>query len=132
MWPIYVIIVGTFISKLPVLDMSERWTYDDNVDMFVSKESTSFRNVKQYKNHVKAVATDKHPAQVDVYQEDVKVGTWKTTKFSTCVDAKKKNEMLVRVKQLIESVKFARETANSMEVKKVEFAEPVLEFVFGE
>jgi hypothetical protein len=31
---------------------------------------------------VKAEATEKHPAQVEVYHEDVVVGQWKTVKFS--------------------------------------------------
>lgn len=122
--------IQTFVSKLPTLDPSERWTYDNNVDCFVASPTKSNRNIKKFRNHVKVEATDKHPAQVDVYTEDVKVGSWETTKFSTCVDAKRKNELLSKVKQLIEAVKFAREAANSMEVSKVNYADNILNFVF--
>jgi len=123
--------IGTFVSKLPTLDSSERWNYDSSVDCYVTVPVKSNKSKKVYRNHVKAEATEKHPAQVEVYTEDVKVGTWETTKFSTCVDAKRKNELQSRVKQLQEAVKFARENANSIEVKKVNFADGILDFVFA-
>jgi hypothetical protein len=123
--------IQAFITKLPTLDSSERWTFDNNVDCYVTNGVSSNRNVKKYRNHIKSEATDKHPAQVEVYTEDAKVGTWETVKFSTCVDAKRKNELLVRVRQLIEAVKFARENANSLEVKKVNIADGLLEFIFA-
>jgi hypothetical protein len=122
----------TFVSKIPVLDPSERWVFDSNVNYYVTQPVETNRNKKVYKNHVKAEATDKHPAQVEVYTEDVKVGTWKTVKFSGAISAKEKQNFLKRVKQLQEAVKFAREDANSCVVKQVKEAEKILDFVFGE
>lgn len=123
--------IKTFISKLPVLDPAERWTFDANVDYFVTEVTQTNRNKKVFKNHVKAEATDKHPAQVEVYSEDEKVGTWNTTKFSGCIEAKKKKEFAKRVDKLIEAVKFAREEANSMAVSQVRFGESILNFIFN-
>lgn len=122
--------INTFISKLPTLDNSERWVFDDNADCFVTKPVASNRNVKKLRNHIKVEATDKHPAQVDVYTDDVKVGTWSTVKFSTCIDMKRKNELLVRVRELIDGVKFAREAANQVEVTKVNIGDKVLDYIF--
>lgn len=124
--------INTFVSKLPVLDSSERWVFNQNTDCFSTNPTKSNRNVKKLRNHVKAEATDKHPAQVDVYTEDVKVGEWSTTKFSTAIDAKRRNEILLRVKKLSEAVKFAREQANMQEVTKVDNASDLLNFIFKE
>jgi hypothetical protein len=122
--------IKTFVSKLPTLDLSETWTFDANSSMFKTGVVETNRNVKRYKNHVKAEATDKHPAQVDVYTEDEKVGTWNTTKFSTCISVKDKVKMLNRVQSLIEAVKMAREEANSIEVTKVTYGDDVINFIF--
>lgn len=67
------------------------------------------RTKKVPRNHVKAEATDKHPAQVDVYYEDVPVGYWTTVKFSGALPARRVNELLDRVEKLQQAVKFARE-----------------------
>lgn len=123
--------LNTFVSKLPVLDPSERWTFDKTSNCNVTNPSQTNRTVKKYRNHVKAEATDKHPAQVDVYTEDVKVGEWTTVKFSGCVDSKTQKEFLSNIKKLSEAVKFARENANSMEVTKVKYADDIMQFVFG-
>jgi len=68
------------------------------------------------RNHVKAEATDKHPAQVEVYYEDVVVGYWRTVKFSGALPASRVKELLDRVDKLQQAVKFAREEANNSEV----------------
>lgn len=122
--------IQTFVSKLPTLDAAERWTFDSNVNYFATPVTQTNRNIKKYKNHVKAEATDKHPAQVEVYTEDQKVGTWNTVKFSSCIEASKKAKFALNVKKLIESVKVAREMANSIEVNKVNYADDLLEFIF--
>lgn len=122
--------VHTFVSKLPTLDASERWNYDSNVDCFATEVSETNRTVKKLRNHVLSEATDKHPAQVQVFNEDVKVGTWATKKFSGAIDVKTKNQYLANVKVLIEAVKFAREEANSMVVEDVKEAKNILDFIF--
>ncbi|MDO5561469.1 MAG: type V CRISPR-associated protein Cas12a/Cpf1, partial [bacterium] len=56
---------------------------------------------------VKAEATDKFPAQVEVFDEDVPVGTWNTTYISTALDVTTKKEYIKRVDNLIDAVKKA-------------------------
>lgn len=123
--------LNTFVSKLPTLDPAERWTFDPNINYSVTSPTQTNRTVKKYRNHVKVEATDKHPAQVDVYTEDQKVGEWTTVKFSGCLDSKTQKEFLNNIKKLSEAVKFARENANSMEVTKVKYADDIMSFVFG-
>lgn len=122
--------VQTFVSKLPTLDAAERWEYDSNTDCFATGVSETNRTTKKLRNHVVAEATDKHPAQVQVYNEDVKVGVWSTVKYSGAIDVKTKNRYLANIKALVEAVKFAREEANSMSVTDVKEAKDILDFIF--
>ena len=72
----------TFVKKLPVLDAAESWIRDDSTDSWRTEAVRTNRTKKVPRNHVKAEATEKHPAQVETYMEDVVVGYWKTLKFS--------------------------------------------------
>jgi hypothetical protein len=121
----------TFVEKLPVLDPAETWTFKDNADLYASNPFETTKTKKVLKNHVKAEATEKHPAQVETYTEDVVVGYWTTIKFSGAVPAKDRNAMLERVKALQEAVKIAREEANSAAVEPRKIGAEVLKFVFG-
>ena len=105
--------IHTFVKKLPVLDASESWIFDASADSWATEPVQTTKTKKIPRNHVKAEATEKHPAQVEVYYEDVIVGTWRTVKFSGSLPAKRVNELLSRVERLQEAVKFAREEAQT-------------------
>ncbi len=121
----------TFVKKLPVLDASEHWVFDPSADCWATEPVSSTRTKKVPRNHVKAEATEKHPAQVEVYHEDIIVGTWKTVKFSGALPASRINQLLDRVEKLQQAVKFAREEANSIEVEDRRIGHKVLGFLFG-
>ena len=89
------------------------------------------RTKKVPRNHVKAEATDRHPAQVEVYTEDVVVGNWERLMFSGEVSAKERKEMLERVSVLSDAVKFAREEANQTEVTQRNIGDNIFGYVFG-
>ena len=121
----------TFIRKLPILDASETWTFDASADCWATEPMQTVKTKKIPRNHVKAEATDKHPAQVEVYYEDVVVGNWKTTKFSGALPAKRVNELLERVERLQQAVKFAREEANNIEADEQKVGKQVFDYLFG-
>jgi hypothetical protein len=121
----------TFIRKLPILDASETWTFDASADCWATEPMQTVKTKKIPRNHVKAEATDKHPAQVEVYYEDVVVGNWKTTKFSGALQAKRVNELLERVERLQQAVKFAREEANNIEADEQKVGKQVFDYLFG-
>ena len=120
----------TFISKLPVLDAGERWSFDAAQDCYASEPFQTTRTKKTPKRHIKYEATKEHPAQVEMYYEDLLVGTWTTVKFSGAIPANDRNRMLDRVRQLADAVKAAREEANSLEVEKKKVGEAILDFLF--
>ncbi len=121
----------TFIKKLPVLDASESWVFDASADCWATEPVQTLRTKKIPRNHVKAEATEKHPAQVEVYYEDVTVGFWRTLKFSGAMPAKRVNELLERVEKLQTAVKFAREEANAVEVTEQKLGEKFFEYLLG-
>jgi hypothetical protein len=121
----------TFVKKLPVLDNAETWTFDESADTWRTEPVRTIRTKKVPRNHVKAEATDKHPAQVEVYYEDIAVGYWTTVKFSGALPARRVNELLERVEKLQRAVKFAREEANGAEVTDRHVGDVVFRYLFG-
>ncbi len=105
----------TFVSKLPVLDNAFDWILNTNGD-YATPVVQTVKTKKVPRNHVKAEATDKHPAQVEMFFEDVTVGTWSTVKYSGGIPSARQRELLSRVTELQQAVKVAREAANSAEV----------------
>lgn len=120
----------TFVKKLPILDAAESWVHDDSTDSWRTEPVRTIRTKKVPRNHVKAEATEKHPAQVEVYYEDVAVGYWTTVKFSGALPAKRINDILDRVLKLQSAVKFAREEANNAEALDQRVGEAVFGYLF--
>jgi hypothetical protein len=123
--------VHTFVKKLPVLDASESWVFDSSADSWATEPVQTVRTKKIPRNHVKAEATEHHPAQVEVYYEDVAVGYWRTVKFSGAMPASRVNDILERVEKLQQAVKFAREEANNIEVEDQQVGETVFNYLFA-
>lgn len=119
----------TVLNSLPLLDPSERWSYDEASDCYVTEPSETTRTKKVPRAHVLYEATDKHPAQVQSFTEDVIVGYWEKVVFSGAVPASRKRELADRLDKLIIAVKEAREEANSIEVEQQEIAADLFDYV---
>ena len=122
--------LNSFVKKLPRLDVTENWFFDAGSNCYRTQVVESQKTKKVPRNHVKAEATEHHPAQVDVYYEDVVVGTWSTTKLSSAMPEKDAQQLLAKVKKLKEAVKKAREEANTMEIERKQIGSKVLEYLF--
>lgn len=121
----------TFVSKLPTLDPAESWTLDDNAEAWRADAVKTTRTKKVPRNHVLAEATDKHPAQVQVFTEDIVVGYWTKTAFSGAMPARRVNELLARVQKLQDAVKYAREEANGHVVDDQEVGAALFGYLFA-
>lgn len=121
----------TFIKKLPTLDASETWTFDPNSDCWATEPVQTLKTFKMPRNHVKAEATEHHPAQVEVYYEDVTIGYWRTVKFSGALPAQRIHELLSRLEKLQQAVKFAREEANNASAEEQRVGERVFNYLFS-
>lgn len=125
--------VHTFAAKLPLLDPAEDWADEpDPVSgAWKTHPAKTVRSKKIPRNHVVAEATKEHPAQVQVYTEDVPVGDWTTVKFSGAVPATRVREILDRIEALQRAVKFAREEANATEVTDRNAGGLIFTYLFG-
>ncbi|MCW2505124.1 MAG: hypothetical protein JWO79_3408 [Actinomycetia bacterium] len=121
----------TFVRKLPVLDAADTWVFNEPANSYSTEPVRTIRTKKVPRNHVKAEATEKHPAQVEVYYEDIAIGYWTTVKFSGALPASRVSELLGRVEKLQQAVKFAREEANSTEVTDKKVGDTVFGYLFG-
>jgi hypothetical protein len=119
------------VRKLPILDPSETWHYQAETNAYVTLPSETIKTKKVPKAFVKAAATKEHPAQVETFTEDIVVGHWKTVKFSGAIPQKQVTELLERITRLGAAVKFAREDANSIEVKARECGKTIFDHLFG-
>ena len=122
--------VRTMIGKMPVLDPAQDWEWDASRDCYVTPVSQTTRSRKIPRNHVKAPATDKHPAQVEVYFENEVVGDWSLVNFSGAMPAERKRELLTRVEELLQAVKYAREEANGADAPDVKAGEKVFAWLY--
>lgn len=125
--------VGEVIKKLPVLDPEVDWENGTDVatGLYRAKPEETFRTKKVPKAFVKAPATDKHPAQVDTFTEDVIIGTWQKVVFSGAFPAGRKAELLARLETLKEAVKLAREYANQAVVVPRTVGAPIFDYLLG-
>ncbi len=109
--------VRTFIRKLPKLDDAERWTLDPDGDgWYESEPAQTVRTKKVPKVFTKWTPPTpeyKQEAQVEVFTEDIGLGTWTTVKLSGAVPGARIRELDTRVGKLIDAVKLAREEANA-------------------
>jgi len=123
--------LATFVRKLPVLDPAEQWVYDQATDTWVTEPFETTRSRKLPRSFEKAPATEHHPAQVEMYFEDLIVGTWTTIKHSGALPAARVKELRERVETLQRAVKMAREAANDAEVTEVKIGRVFLDYLFG-
>lgn len=121
----------TMLSKVPVLDVAEDWTWDEGNKVYRSATVETVRTKKVTEFVTAAPATDKHPAQVVQVNRDVPDGVWSTTKLSGAVSVSLRDKILGRIAELQEAVKKARETANLTEVRDAKMAQALLGFVFS-
>lgn len=124
--------VYTYVSKLPTLDPAARWTYDPAVAAYVAEPVKTHRTKKVLKNHVLYEATDKHPAQVQTFTEDVLVGYWTQVRRSGALPLERKAKLLQRIDTLRLAVKEARERANTTEIDDFPVARPIFDYLFAE
>lgn len=119
----------TAITKLPTLATDQVWNFDDATGLHHTAPVKSASTRKVLRNHQLAPATDKHPAQVKTYEEDVPVGDWTTVRLSGALPVPHQRLLVERLDKLADAVKTAREKANAVEVDEVKAAETLFTYL---
>lgn len=121
----------TFVSKLPTLDAGESWHLDTAQNSYASEPAQTVRTKKVPRTLIKAEATEHHPAQVEVWMEDIPVGDWRQVKYSGALEATRVRELTRRVELLQKAIKFAREQANMLEAPDKSLGKPIFDYLFS-
>jgi hypothetical protein len=128
------IIRNSIYETIPTLQPGVKWERDESIGDGVYKRVHSdekFRTKKVMKNHVIAEATKEHPAQVNVYNEDVKVARIVTDTWCGMISPAEKSTLLGRIDKLIRGVKKARQKANTTEVVKTTIGDELFTYING-
>ena len=121
-------------GAIPTLQPGVEWTPDENIGQNVFKKvhpEEKFRTKKVLKNHIKAEATEHHPAQVGTYSEDVRIARVITDSWCGMMSTAEKSNILGRLDKLIRAVKKARQRANTTKVIKSEIGELLFGYING-
>lgn len=121
----------TFFEKLPVLDPAQRWEYDLVERVHVTKPIETIKTQKVKKAIVLVPPTKEHPAQSQLIDEDITVGTWKTIAQSGAIMQQEKTAILRRTDFLMKSVKEARERANLVDVEEQKMSDSIFTYLLG-
>jgi len=119
------------IEKLPVLNPSTSWSWDKDQEVWKGAPEQKNKTKKVMVVVTKAPATDKHPAQAEIFPEDRTVGLYTQVDVSTAVTAAHKRALSNRCSALADAVKAALERANTTPAPPKPIAAKLLGFVFG-
>lgn len=118
--------------KIPTLSPGRSWVKDSDMGDHVYRDSNpeqKFRTQRVTKHTVLVEPTEHHPAQIDKWQEDERIGKFVETVWSGLISPAEKSELIERTQTLLEATKQARQRANCQPVKQVKIAESVTNFL---
>lgn len=110
----------TLFSKIPTFDPSKGFSPDPNrgEGYYRAREVIKTRTKKTKRVLIKYDATQYHPAQTEVIDEDAPVGSLRQDEWSSLITPADKSLYLNRIDQLIRAVRAARSRANDQDVDK--------------
>lgn len=109
------------LEAIPTLQPGIDWDLDDKEGEGVYKAKypvKKMKTAKTFEHKILVGPTDKHPAQVEKWEETKNVGTYITDTWSGMISSAEKSAFLLRLDKLIQEVKKARQRANTTEVVK--------------
>jgi hypothetical protein len=104
---------------VPTLSNGIEWVEDaqKGENVFRMKEpEKKFRTHKTFRHKVLYEATDKHPAQIEKWEETENIGLYIIDHWSGMISSAQKAMLLTRLDKLIHETKRARQRANSVDV----------------
>ena len=122
----------SFIAVLPVLDPARKWTEADGQQgLYKSEPEKTHRTLPDTVPVVLYPHTDKHPAQVQLVQKSVHVGTFTKTILSGAITADRKRQLLDNADGLLAAVKDAISRANRTEAVEVSEGQTVMDLLLA-
>jgi hypothetical protein len=119
------------LDNAPTLDPNFAWKWSENEGCWVTPAIQTISTKKKPVVITKSPATDKFPAQTEILQDDVQVGTWSIVHKSGALAVTEKADMITRLDILLRAVKTARMRANDIEIKSVKMGKRLFDFITG-
>jgi len=120
---------------IPTLDPVRGFVADParGEGVYVAREAKTTRYKRVKKPLTLSPATDKHPANVQLIEEDVPVGSIQTQEWSGLITPSEKSKLLNKCEDLMRSIKKARSRANDVDVNidTAKVGLKLLGFIFG-
>jgi hypothetical protein len=119
-----------FYGTLPILDAAKQWTKDE-ANRFHRSETTKTRTKRNKIPIVLYPATEQHPAQTQLIEEEKIVGDYRTVEMSGAITASQKALLLERTSALKDAVVLAREKANQTTVEQRKAGDFIFKYLHG-
>lgn len=121
----------TVLLAAPTLEPAMKWDKDEGTGegVYRAEANTQMKTEKTLRYKVLVEPTDRHPAQVEKWNEDVPVARIETTHRSGKLSPAEKSAMVRRLDTLITAVKKARQRANCVEVNDLKIADTLFTFI---
>lgn len=126
--------IAALVNAIPTLDPAKGFTVDTarGTGIYQARSVTKTRTRKEKKVFVKYEATKEHPAQTELLDQDVVVGTVQEQEWSGLITPAQKAEYLARVETVARAIKQARSRANDAEVDRSKvIGSKILSYIFN-
>lgn len=120
-------------NTIPTCDPLKRWIKDPTEDhrYITEKPETRIRSKKTAKPIVLYDATDKHPAQTQMINEDIPYGKLEITHKSGRMTSADKSGLMERIDTLIRGIKKSRQKANDQELTNDKIGKKLFNYIHG-
>lgn len=121
-------------ESAPTLAPGVAWEKDETQGRGVYRMKNADEKLKTAKSFMHKVlydATDKHPAQIEKWEEQTAVGRYITNTTSGMLSLAEKSIYLGRIDKLIQAVKKARMQANTVEVVENKCGDAIFSYILG-
>lgn len=129
-----IIDIRSVYNNIPTLDPKYTWGPDSDKGngVYKANDQVTHRTAKVRKSKILYEATEHHPAQIDQWIEEDRVGTYTSKRWSGALTPADKSAIIRRIDKLLAAVKQARMRANQTEHSKRKIADDLFDYINGD
>jgi hypothetical protein len=119
-------------EEIPTLAPGIIWVPDTTAGPHVyrvDQPEVRVKTAKEPRHKILVPATDKHPAQIEKWEETVNVGAFTKESWSSMMTTTEKSQLLGRLDDLIQATKQARMRANTTPVRQITVASALTKYL---
>lgn len=121
-------------NMIPTLTPGLKWISDESQGSGIYRTEypdVKIRTKKMIVYKTVAEATDRHPAQIKEESQDIIVGKYEETRYSSMLSPAEKSKLMGRIDKLLASIKKARTRANEQEIIDASIGKKLIDFIRG-